>query len=74
MANVVLDPNTRAPSSPLAGLLRAIVVVPLSGFIAAKLLGFGLTVEAAGVATFISGAINMLGKLLRDKGHAWAQF
>ena len=71
---VELDPNTRAPSTPLAGFLRAVVVGPLAGLIASKLLGLGVTVEAAAVAAALMGAINALGKVLRDKGFAWAQF
>lgn len=74
MADPILDPNTRAPSSPLAGFLRAAVVGPLAAFIATKALGLGVTVEAGVVATVLMGAINALGKVLRDRGFAWAQF
>jgi hypothetical protein len=72
MANVTIDPTTRAPASPLTGFIRSVVAVPLSGFIASKLMGLGITIEAAAVATVITGIITATGKLLRDRGYGWA--
>ena len=66
------DPNTRAPSGPLAGLLRGTVVTAIAVKIAAFTAPYGF--DEAVVTGVLVGLVTALGKVPRDKGFAWAQF
>ncbi len=74
MPDPVLDPSTRAPSGPLAGFLRASVIVPLASFVAGKLAAAGIPIDATVLTGLLVGLVTAVGKMLRDRGFGWAMF
>ena len=74
MPEVTTDPTTRAPSGPLAAFLRASVIVPIANFAAGKLSAWGVPLDATILTGLLFGVVSAVGKILRDKGFAWAQF
>ena len=70
---VTLDPTTRAPSSPLAALIRSAFIVPVSIKAAGVLAPLGIPVDATMLAGMIVGALAAGGKVARNKW-AWAKW
>ena len=74
MADVTLDPTTRAPTSAPVGGLRAAVVLMVATKLAGLLNGIGLGIDPTMLAGALAGVVSFVGKTLRDRGYAWAQF
>jgi hypothetical protein len=73
MADVVLDPTTRAPSSPLAALIRSVVFVPIALFASTKLAAMGVPVDQEKIVVALVAGAAFLGKVLRNK-FDWAKW
>lgn len=73
MADPTPDPNTRAPTSPLVGLLRTAVFAPAAIWLAAKAAALGVPIDADKITVALLAGAAFLGKTLRDK-YAWAKW